>query len=83
MSYIKKIPFFLTIISFLTFFTSANAEVKVVASIKPIHSLASYLMDGIGKPDLIVDGYASPHGICHETFTCKNASGSRYYILGR
>ena len=62
MSYIKKIPFFLTIISFLTFFTSANAEVKVVASIKPIHSLASYLMDGIGKPDLIVDGYASPHG---------------------
>ena len=61
MSYIKKIPFFLTIISFLTFFTSANAEVKVVASIKPIHSLASYLMDGIGKPDLIVDGYASPH----------------------
>ena len=62
MSYIKKIPFFLTIISFLTFFTSANAEVKVVASIKPIHSLASYLMDGVGKPDLIVDGYASPHG---------------------
>ena len=62
MSYIKKIPFFLTIISFLTFFTSANAEVKVVASIKPIHSLASSLMDGVGKPDLIVDGYASPHG---------------------
>ena len=62
MSYIKKIPFFLTVISFLTFFTSANAEVKVVASIKPIHSLASYLMDGVGKPDLIVDGYASPHG---------------------
>ena len=62
MSYIKKIPFFLTIISFLTFFTSVNAEVKVVASIKPIHSLASNLMDGIGKPDLIVDGYASPHG---------------------
>ena len=30
--------------------------------IKPLHSLASYLMDGVGKPDLIVDGYASPHG---------------------
>ncbi len=59
---IKKIPFFLTIITFLTFFTSSNADVKVVASIKPIHSLASFLMDGIGKPDLIVDGYASPHG---------------------
>ena len=43
-------------------FSNLNAEVKVVASIKPIHSLASYLMDGIAKPDLIVDGYASPHG---------------------
>ena len=62
MAYIKKIPFFLTIITFLTFFTSSNADVKVVTSIKPIHSLASFLMDGIGKPDLIVDGYASPHG---------------------
>jgi zinc transport system substrate-binding protein len=45
----------------LTFFTSAIAEIKVVTSIKPIHSLASYLMDGMGKPSLIVDGYASPH----------------------
>ena len=62
MAYLKKIPFFLTILSFLTFFTSVNADVKVVASIKPIHSLASSLMDGVGKPDLIVDGYSSPHG---------------------
>ena len=46
----------------LTLFTPVNAEIKVVASIKPIHSLASYLMDGVNKPDLIVDGYASPHG---------------------
>jgi zinc transport system substrate-binding protein len=45
-----------------TFFVPANADIKVVASIKPIHSLASYLMNGVAKPDLIVDGYASPHG---------------------
>ena len=62
MKNLKKIPFILSILSFLTIFTSANADLKVVASIKPIHSLASYLMDGVGKPDLIVDGYASPHG---------------------
>ncbi len=62
MKYLKKIPFILSILSFLTIFTSANADLKVVVSIKPIHSLASYLMDGIGKPDLIVDGYSSPHG---------------------
>ncbi len=62
MKNLKKTSIILSILSFLTFFTSANAEIKVVASIKPIHSLASYLMDGVAKPDLIVDGYASPHG---------------------
>ena len=62
MKNLKKLPFILSILSFLTFFTSVNAEIKVVTSIKPIHSLASYLMDGINKPDLIVDGYSSPHG---------------------
>ena len=52
-------------ILFFSIFTlnfSANADVKVVASIKPIHSLASYVIDGVGKPDVIVDGYNSPHG---------------------
>jgi len=62
MKNIKKLPFIISIISLLTIFSPANADIKVVASIKPIHSLASYLMDGVGKPDLIVDGYASPHG---------------------
>ena len=57
----KKLPLIITL-SFLTLISQAYAEIKVVASIKPIHSLASYLMDGVKKPDLIVDGYASPHG---------------------
>ena len=62
MKNLKKTSIIITILSFLSFFTSANAEIKVVASIKPIHSLVSYLMDGVSKPSLIVDGYASPHG---------------------
>ena len=62
MKNLKKLPLLISILSILTLFTPANAEIKVVASIKPIHSLASYLMDVVGKPDLIVDGYASPHG---------------------
>mgnify|MGYP000696935024 CR=1 FL=1 len=62
MKKIKKIPLILTILSLVSFITPVNADVKVVTSIKPLHSLASYLMDGVGKPDLIVDGYASPHG---------------------
>ena len=62
MKKLKKIPLILTILSLIIFITPVNADVKVVTSIKPIHSLASYLMDGVGKPDLIVDGYSSPHG---------------------
>ena len=62
MKKIKKLPLILTILSLVSFITPVNADVKVVTSIKPLHSLASYLMDGVGKPDLIVDGYASPHG---------------------
>ena len=62
MKNLTKSTIILSFLSFLTFFTSANADIKVVASIKPIQSLASYLMDGVAKPDLIVDGYASPHG---------------------
>ena len=62
MKNLKKSSIILSIISLLAFISPVNAEIKVVASIKPIHSLASYLMDGVAKPDLIVDGYASPHG---------------------
>ncbi len=58
----NKLPIIISILSLFTFFVPANADIKVVASIKPIHSLASYLMNGVAKPDLIVDGYASPHG---------------------
>ena len=57
----KKLPLIISIIALLSFITSAKAEVKVVTSIKPIHSLVSYVMDGVGAPDLIVDGFNSPH----------------------
>ncbi len=57
-----KFPFILSLVSILFYFSSVKAEIKVVTSIKPIHSLVSYIMDGVGSPDLIVDGYNSPHG---------------------
>ncbi len=34
---------------------------KVVASIKPLHSLAIAVMDGVGKPSLLMRATASPH----------------------
>ena len=56
-----KFGLILSSISLLTFISYAKAETKVVASIKPIHSLISYVMDGVGTPGLLVDGSSSPH----------------------
>lgn len=42
---------------------------KVVVSIKPLHSLVASVMDGVGKPALLVKGNASPH-----TFSLKPSS---------
>lgn len=39
---------------------------KVVVTIKPVHSLVSQVMEGVGVPSLLVEGAASPH-----TFTLK------------
>lgn len=39
----------------------AAEEMHVVASIKPVHALASAVMDGVATPQLLVDGAASPH----------------------
>ncbi|MBW8636229.1 zinc ABC transporter substrate-binding protein [Hoeflea sp. WL0058] len=41
--------------------TTALADVKVVASIKPVHSLVASIMEGAGSPEILVDGAASPH----------------------
>jgi len=39
----------------------AHADIKVVASIKPVHSLVAGVMKGVGEPQLIIDGAGSPH----------------------
>jgi zinc transport system substrate-binding protein len=51
---------------------AAQAAPKVVVSIKPIHSLAASLMKGVGEPELLVDGVASPH-----TYQMKPSDASR------
>ena len=40
---------------------TAKAEIKVVTTIKPLHSLISNVMDGVGVPALIIEGSNSPH----------------------
>ena len=49
------------IIGLLLILTPLKADINVVTSIKPLHSLTSYIMDGVNEPDLIIDGVASPH----------------------
>ena len=39
-----------------------QAEALVAVSIKPVHSLVSSLMRGVGQPELIVSASGSPHG---------------------
>ncbi len=46
---------------FLTSTSLAATDVKVVASIKPVHSLVAAVMQGVGAPGLIVEGAGSPH----------------------
>ncbi len=54
--------FVIALAAALSFSTAAFAEVpKVVASVKPIHSLVAAVMGDLGTPALIVGGAASPH----------------------
>lgn len=41
--------------------SAAHAEINVVTSIKPIHSLVSGVMAGVGAPEVIIEGAGSPH----------------------
>ena len=46
----------------LVFFPwSVEAVPKVVVSIKPLHSLVSGVMEGVGEPSLLLEGNASVH----------------------
>jgi len=40
----------------------AGADVRVTASIAPVHSLAAQVMSGAGAPRLLIPGGVSPHG---------------------
>lgn len=40
---------------------AAAEPLKVVATIKPVHSLAASVMEGVGEPALLLKGAASPH----------------------
>jgi zinc transport system substrate-binding protein len=49
---------------------------KVVTSIKPVHSLVSAVMQGVGEPVLIVRGAASPHDYALKPSDAKALQGA-------
>ena len=59
MNFIKKSIFIILVSFFFSF--SAKAEINVVTTIKPLHSLVSSVMKGIGEPSLIIEGTNNPH----------------------
>ena len=52
----------LSLVIYLTPAIPSADTVRVVTSIKPVHSLAAMVLDGIAEPYLIVRGANSPHG---------------------
>ncbi|GAB4360766.1 MAG: zinc ABC transporter substrate-binding protein [Gammaproteobacteria bacterium] len=58
----------------------ASEPPKVVVSIKPIHSLAAALMDGVGKPGLIVEGEAAPQTFRLDTAKRREATSADLLI---
>ena len=59
MNFLKKAIIFLIAPLLLSF--SAKADIKVVTTIKPLHSLISSVMEGVGEPSLIIEGTSNPH----------------------
>ena len=61
----KKMRVHITIAAFFAAFFSFNqilkADIRVVTTIQPLHSLVSNVMDGRGDLSLILEGSASPH----------------------
>ena len=48
-------------VALVGFTPHVSAELKVVTSIKPIHSLVSSVMAGAGSSELLIEGASSPH----------------------
>lgn len=46
-------------VAFIAF--SAQADVRVLTSIKPLQQIAAAVQDGVGSPDVLLPPGASPH----------------------
>ncbi len=59
----------------------ADVAVRVAASIKPVHSLVSAVMEGTGEPHLIMQGTSSPHTFSLRPSDAEVLQNSRIVFL--
>jgi len=57
--------------------TAQTESLNVVATIKPIHSIAAAVMTGVAEPKLLLDGTASPHTFSLKPSDAKALSAAR------
>ena len=63
MNFVQKSIFFGLSFLFYSFAAQADVktDIKVVTTIKPLHSLISRIMESRGEPQLIIEGTNNPH----------------------
>ena len=72
------------LVAFVALVSPAQAEVRVVVTSKPIHSLVTSVMDGpggrFGQPSLLVSGSASPHTYAMKPSDAKSVSAAQVFF---
>lgn len=53
--------FFALVVGAVSPAVAKEAGPRVVVTVKPLHSLVAGVMEGVGKPELLVEGRVSPH----------------------
>lgn len=59
---------------------AASAEIKVVASSKPTHSLVAMVMGNTGSPSVLVSGAASPHSYSMKPSDAQTVNGAAVFF---
>jgi zinc transport system substrate-binding protein len=79
MAWLAGVPSMLAVAA-LAASTPAAAQAKVVVSIKPLHALVASVMAGVGTPDLLVKGSASPHTYAMKPSDAKALNGADLFF---
>lgn len=77
----RRVAGLLMMLLSLAFANSARADApKVVVTIKPIHALVEKIMEGVGRPRLLIDGSASPHTFALRPSTARAINDADVFI---